>query len=86
MNLIFSTKSKKFLKNCNKNLTKRIIVKCKKLQKEPFPKDTKRVICPDKNYYRVRVGDYRILYEIREFIYIILIDKRANFYKKMNTL
>jgi len=78
----YSNQADKFLKKAEKITAKRLLEKIEKLQKEPIIHDTK-AIEGSKNLFRVRVGDYRILYEIdykEKIIGIVKIDKRENVY------
>ena len=73
---------KNFLKKADKIIAKRLFEKIEKLQIEPVIHDTKVIEGP-KNLFRVRVGDYRILYEIdykEKIIGIVKIDKRSKVY------
>ena len=77
-----SNRSKKFLKKADKVLAKRLIEKMEKLRENPIIHDTKAVE-GSKGLFRVRVGDYRILYEVdyrNNLIGIIKIDKRPRVY------
>ena len=78
-----SNKAEKFLKSCNNDLYDRIYQKLKKLEKDPFPQDVKRVIGQKEKTFRVRVGDYRLLYVVfldENVILIVNIDKRPKAY------
>ena len=78
----YSNRSKKFLKKADKVIVKRVIEKIEKLRKAPIIHDTKTVE-GSKGLFRVRVGDYRILYEVdyrNNLIGIIKIDKRPRVY------
>jgi mRNA interferase RelE/StbE len=78
----YSNRSKKFLKKADKTLAKRILEKIEKLSEDPIMLDTKTVE-GSKGLFRVRVGDYRILYEIdygNNLLGIIKIDKRPRVY------
>ncbi len=75
----------KFLKSIqDKTLLKRISNKIDELEKNPFPQDIERVEgIKDVKVFRVRVGDYRILYFVdysSSKIYIEKIDKRGRVY------
>jgi mRNA interferase RelE/StbE len=59
----YSNKSKKFLRKADKVIVKRVIEKIEKLRENPVIHDTKTVE-GSKGLFRVRVGDYRILYEV----------------------
>ena len=75
----------KFLKSIkDKILLKRIADKIDELEKNPFPQDIERVESyKDVKVFRVRVGDYRILYFVdysSSKVYIEKIDKRSRVY------
>ncbi len=77
-----SNRSKEFLKKADKVLAKRLTEKMEKLRENPIIHDTKAVE-GSKGLFRVRVGDYRILYEVdyrNNLIGIIKIDKRPRVY------
>ena len=80
----FTTKATKFTKKLEPLIKKRIKEKINNLSKNPFPSETVRVESyKDYKVFRVRIGDYRILYNINfqeKLIIIIKIDKRGNVY------
>lgn len=84
--LNYSNQSKKFLKNCEKELSLRILNKLELLRKNPVSSDAK-FIGRDKEgnkIFRIRVGKMRILYKIKDSEKIILvskIDKRERIYE-----
>ncbi len=74
--------AKKFLRNANKELQKRILGEIKKLSEDPKPYGSIKII-GEENLYRIRIGKYRVLYEIyyeKEMILIAKIDKRDKVY------
>ncbi len=78
-----SSRAYRFLKNINKTVYDRIIKKIEGLSEDPFPSDAKRVVGSEEKAFRVRVGDYRMLYAVyfdKETILIINIDKRSRVY------
>lgn len=78
LNISYSNRPKKFLKKADKILVKRLIEKIE----NSITHDTKTVE-GSKGLFRVRVGDYRILYEVdyrNNLIGIIKIDKRPRVY------
>lgn len=78
----YSSRSKKFLKKADKSLSKRLVEKIEKLCGDPVTSDTKKVE-GSKSLFRVRVGDYRILYEVdyrNSLIGVVKIDKRSKVY------
>ncbi|MBN2421838.1 type II toxin-antitoxin system RelE/ParE family toxin [Candidatus Woesearchaeota archaeon] len=79
----YSSKAIKFLKKLNKDLVVRIITKIELLKENPVMHDTKSIEGFKEKLYRIRVGDYRILYEINyqnNSVGIIKIDKRSRIY------
>src|SRR3989338_7891836 len=82
-----TTEEKKLLDDCIARVkadVKRIIQKVEELAENPFPKDVKRVEgYSDVKVFRVRVGDYRILYFVRyenSTLFVVKIDKRERVY------
>jgi len=78
------SKAQHFLKTCDKDLYDRIREKLVKLGENPFPHDMKRVLGTKEKTFRVRVGDYRILYVVfldENIILIVNIDKRPKAYE-----
>ncbi len=77
----YSKQSCKFLKQVDRNNAKRILTKINRLRINPIIHDSKRI--ENSNLFRVRVGKYRILYEVdfkNEIIGIVKIDKRSKIY------
>jgi len=80
----------KFTKVARKNLRKlspevqgRIQIKIDELAREPRPNGVKKLKGED-NLYRIRVGDYRIIYEIFDdvlLISVVEVGHRSNVYK-----
>jgi len=65
-------------------LRKRILGRIDRLRTNPIGHDAKRVRGYDEKLYRVRVGQYRILYEVdsrRRLLGIVKIDKRSRAYR-----
>ena len=79
----YSRQAVKFLKSLDKTLVSRILTKIEKLKHDPISHDSKNVEGYSEKLFRVRVGDYRILYEVDykgNLIGIIKIDKRSRVY------
>ena len=80
--LTFSNQAKDFLKKCDNSLSSRIIGKVEELTTNPVPHNSVRVVGEDKTF-RIRIGDYRVLYEInwaQKYLLIAKIEKRAKVY------
>ena len=77
------SKAQHFLGTCEKELYERIREKLEKLAQDPFPHDMKRVMGTKEKTFRVRVGDYRILYVVLTdeiIVLVVNIDKRPKAY------
>ncbi|MBU4246656.1 MAG: type II toxin-antitoxin system RelE/ParE family toxin [Nanoarchaeota archaeon] len=81
--ILYSNQACNFLKKSDKVLAKRIIRKIEELGTEPVIHDTKMLEGYKEKLFRVRIGDYRILYEVDyklNIIGIVKIDKRSKVY------
>ncbi len=61
----------------------KIVSKIKELSNEPYPKGCKKLI-NNENFWRIRIGNYRIIYEVIEsdnLIKIYKIKHRKDVYK-----
>ena len=80
----FTTKSSNFIKKLENKIKERIKEKINKLSENPFPSEAVRAESyKDYKVFRVRIGDYRILYNVNfkdKLIIIIKIDKRGRVY------
>jgi mRNA interferase RelE/StbE len=74
-----------FLKTLQKKVRKQIVEKVKKLAADPYPSNTKALqgmSDGDDSVYRIRSGDYRILYVVRgEIVCVLDIDHRKDVYR-----
>lgn len=80
--LEFSNEAGRFFKKCHPELRERILSKIRKLAEEPVPHDVKRIV-GEERVFRIRIGDYRALYEIYwndGKILIVAVDKRSRVY------
>lgn len=69
----------KFLKKCEKVLCERIISKIEELKSNPVPHNSKRIAGSCTLMFRIRIGKYRVLYEVDykdQMIGIIKIEHR----------
>jgi mRNA interferase RelE/StbE len=76
----YSKQAKRFLQKSTKVLAKRLFAKIEILREKPVLHDSKPVEGFKEKLFRVRVGDYRILYEVDHsgnLTGIVKIDKRG---------
>jgi mRNA interferase RelE/StbE len=79
----FSNKALKELQNLPRPISKRIFEKISLLEENPFQQNIKKL--SGQPYFRLRVGDYRVIFAIwkKEFrILIIKIAHRKKIYKR----
>jgi mRNA interferase RelE/StbE len=82
--LIFISGLDKDLKKISKADQKRIISKVESLAKDPFPSGYKSLKGNLSEYYRIRSGDYRIIYSVdkeKAIILILKIGHRGSIYE-----
>lgn len=82
MKVLLSRQAEKFLKKAQKQDAQRILEEVLSLEQDPYPRNAKR-LKGDTDYLRLRIGDYRALYVVREkTIRVDRIDKRDRVYKR----
>jgi len=82
-NVEISSHAQRFLKKAEKDVAARIIERLEKLANDPFPADVKRVVNRNEKIFRVRVGDYRVQYQVvyeKNVLFISDIEKRPRAY------
>lgn len=82
LNAEVSNQAAKFLKKCPRTVLERITEKIENLLIQPFPPGAITIQSSAKQY-RIRIGDYRIIYKViteLNLIHIIKIDKRSRIY------
>ena len=72
MKIEFGTRALKFLSKLEKVSKERIFKRIKELCEDPFPSDVKK-LKGEKDVYRIRIGDFRVLYRIISEDDVILI-------------
>ena len=83
LSIEFSSHARKYLKKCEKSLSDRLGKRIEMLAIDPFPTDSIRVKGQEGKVFRIRVGDYRIIYKIYydiNTLMIFKIDKRERIY------
>lgn len=83
--IFLDTPAKNFIKKLDSKSSQRIIKAIEKLAEDPIPHDAKRIYGTSEKLFRIRVGDFRVLYRIdyEEIIIIVVdIDSRKRIYKE----
>jgi mRNA interferase RelE/StbE len=62
----FTTQARKDLKSLPKNISARVLSKLRGVAKDPFRKNNNVKALANSEGYRLRVGDYRAVYYLRE--------------------
>ena len=76
--VLFSNLAAKELRHLPKEEIKRVYTKAKDLETDPRPSGCKKLVGEKENIWRVRVGDYRIVYTINDEILIVDIRRIGN--------
>ncbi len=74
--------TQKNLKKLDTKTLKRLLPKIESLKENPFPVGAKKLVT--RNAYRIRVGDYRVIYDLHEdlvLVKILKIGHRKDIYK-----
>ena len=83
--VVFSKVAAKELRQLPNEEIKRVYAKSKELETNPRPLGCKKLIGEKEDLWRIRVGDYRIIYTINETISIVDIRRighRRDIYNK----
>lgn len=79
--IILTQRALKDLERIDKETQRRIAVKLKKYANNPL-KHAKKLVSPKIGEYRLRIGDYRVIFDIEgENIVILRIGHRKSIYK-----
>ena len=77
----FSKSAEKQLLRLEKDIQRRVISTLERIRVRPYPHVKKLVGSP---YFRLRVGDYRVILDIKEnklLIFVVELGHRSNIYK-----
>ena len=83
--VLFSKVAAKELRRLPNEIIERVITKAKELENEPRPPGCKKLVGEKEDLWRIRIGDYRIIYSIDDTIYIVDIRRighRRDIYNK----
>ncbi len=84
MRIEFGTKALKFLSKSEKSDSTRIFKRIEELGENQYPQDAKK-LKGEKDAYRIRVGDFRVLYRIireDDVVLVFRVDKRSRVYRR----
>lgn len=71
-NVIFSDAARRALDKIHPQPRARMIARAEALASDPFPPGAKRLHGPEYSY-RIRVGDYRVIYEVQHDRLVVLV-------------
>ncbi|NMC05510.1 MAG: type II toxin-antitoxin system RelE/ParE family toxin [Candidatus Lokiarchaeota archaeon] len=80
--VVFTAKARKQLVELPRPVAKRIVEKVEELAMDPFSQDIKKLA--GMAFYRLRVGDYRIIFDMKNdelLVLIIKVGHRKEIYK-----
>jgi len=83
LDLQFSSQARDFLKKLDKSNWIRVVGKIEEIKKNPFPHKVKRVEDRKEKIFRIRIGDYRVLYIVFDeqcLLFVSKIEKRSRAY------
>jgi mRNA interferase RelE/StbE len=79
--IIWDKKAQNDIHKLDNLIARRIILKVRELEEDPFSKDIKRL--KGETSFRLRVGDYRVLFDIiRDAIIVLKVGHRKNIYEE----
>ena len=58
----------------DKSLTARLMAAMRSLASQPRPSGCNKLVSPE-DLYRIRIGDYRIVYQVRDEVLLVLVVK-----------
>jgi mRNA interferase RelE/StbE len=79
----FSSEAERFLERTDVKTSLRIVKAVGKLSANPRPPGCKKLVGAE-NEYRIRIGDYRVIYQIRKavlMVFVIRIGHRKDIYR-----
>jgi len=65
------------IRKLDRNTQKRVLARIEKLEEDPRPRDASKLQSPEE-LYRVRVGDFRIVYQVEDDRLLVLIVRVGN--------
>lgn len=84
----YKSKAQKFIEGQSQKSRRQLIKKIEDLQKNPRPPGSK-LLDSKKNIYRIRTGNYRIIYQVQDKVLLVIIAKvgdRKDIYRNLDYL
>lgn len=84
----FAPRTEKHLKKIPKDIQDLIVLRIEKLEKNPFPEGCEPLHGADIGLFRIRQGDYRIVYSVQDqklLVLIVRVVHRKEVYKKKHS-
>ena len=80
--------AQKFIERQSQKVRRQLIRRIEDLKEDPRPPGS-RLLDDEKKIYRIRSGNYRIVYQIRDKVLLVIVakvDDRKDIYKNLNYL
>jgi len=84
----YKPKAQKFIEGQSLKIKRQLIKKIEDLQKNPRPPGSK-LLDSEKDIYRIRTGNYRIIYQVRDKVLLVIVAKvrdRKDVYRNLEYL
>ena len=84
----YKPKAQKFIEGQSLKIKRQLIKKIEDLQENPRPPGSK-LLDSEKNIYHIRTGNYRIIYQVRDKVLLIIVAKagdRKDVYRNLEYL
>ena len=73
--ITFAPLARRQIKKLTRDVQSRVLERIEELKAEPRPVGVKKLADEEEDLYRIRVGDYRVIYQIHDRELIVLIVK-----------
>ena len=76
----------KQIERLDRSVARRIVGHLEKLAENPYPSGIKK-LAGEENLFRARVGDWRIIYQVQDKLFLVLVIKvghRKDVYRKLS--
>ena len=81
----YKRRAQKFIEAQSRKIQRQLFKRIEDLQKDPRPPGT-TLLDSEKNIYRIRSGNYRIVYQVRDKVLLVIVakvDDRKDIYKNL---